>query len=276
MRPKLGVESLEARDLPAVLNLAFMLGDGSTGSAGVTYDETQVNPALASQQVVASDIQLTINGQPVALAAVATAASVSFTQGQLRGSSFDYDVSGDYRSLAVLDSSVVALTTTGVAVQGTVGVNGRQPDVGATPPLPIGTFNDFRAVIAYNNNVAKLMGLQQKVEQGLARFEELTDTIATLQLALGVAPDPVTRAGLQAQIDVLNAQLAYISALLRADYNAYVTEYVAVYTLAQALFGSDSDQAGVIPKPVQVIATPLPPPIWTIPPEYFVPGNDLV
>ena len=78
--------------MPAVVTFTFSLGDTSYGMVSFDYADAQVDPELASQQLSVNDTQILIDGQSVVVEEVWSAPVASFSQGQLLGGTFAYDV----------------------------------------------------------------------------------------------------------------------------------------------------------------------------------------
>lgn len=197
--------------MPAVTDFTFSLDDGSTGSGSFDYTDSQVDAALASQQIAAFDVQIAINGQPVVVEDVLSAARGSFSRGELLGLSFAYDVAcGDYDALSVANDTAVAvllgsnptpgtttvlnssitgdsgnaasdnpllgggggMPTAGILVLGTTTVVGVPPR-GPIPDAPrdVVQIDPAAAVQAFNANLADLAALVRHMEQGMTDYD---------------------------------------------------------------------------------------------------------
>ncbi len=193
---------------PAVTAFTFTLDDGAFASGTFDYTDSQINASLPSQQLTAHSINIAINGQPVSLDALWSAPKATFSNGQLRGVAFAYDVTaGNYDFLAVGDTVATAVTLAGDLTQGAVSLTGVPP---LTPipnaPIDLTQLDPTAAIAAFNANVAGLAPLVARIQEEMAAYDALVPLIKDMRVKERFGATPADREAAKKMGDALYAK----------------------------------------------------------------------
>ncbi|MCI0703233.1 MAG: hypothetical protein L0241_19310 [Planctomycetia bacterium] len=261
------VEYLDAREMPTVTPFNFTLSDGAYASGTFNYLDGSVDPNQASQRVAIFGLNFTVNGQPVLLEEAVTAPVALFTQGQLFGASFAYEVGGvAYDAIAVADSTAVAVTFAGNIFQGAATVVGAITP-GAIPPAPEqfnpATLTMATAITKYNANAAGLATMLVRVKEKMAAYDGLFELLTDIRLKEVVAP-PAEQPGWKAFGDAYYAKLTNVAASLfayTADYQNRHAVVLAQQDAMEAIWNLGDLLVGGMNYPLG--------PAYVVPPGYF-------